>query len=184
MIITGIAHPPERLHERGPLPSPELIYLAKMALKEYEATHLVTSLEPGWDQALVKAAIELNIAFTVAIPFPGRDTALERESRLLYLDLLARAREVYRISECYNSTAWIDCHCWRVDQSGAVLALWEYEFSGETFKVMDYALKNDRQVINLWEDWFHLFNLRKKNSSLYTPRRSRGAQVFDGKRQN
>ncbi len=179
MIITGIAHNPTRLHEKTNTPSAELIYLASKALREYKATRLITSLAAGWDQALAKAALELKIPYTVAIPYPGRDAGLSHEEQVLYYDLLARAGEVYQVNDTYCDTAVMECHCWRVDQSDCVLALWEYDFEGETFQVIDYALKNDKEVANLWKDWSNLFSLRKNNPAAYTSAaRSKGAQIY------
>jgi hypothetical protein len=181
MNITGIAHPPERIRERGYLPSSELIYLAKMALKEYGATSLITSLAQGWEQALAKAAVELEIPFSVAIPYPGRDAEWKRDACVFYLDLLARAAEVFRVSDSYSDTAVLEGHYWRVDQSNLVLALWDYDFYGDTFQAMDYALKSGKQVTNLWKDWQHLFSLRRIRPVVSVQQRKIGAQIFEGK---
>ena len=178
MIVTGIAHPPVRLHERSELPSSELVYLAKMALKTYGATHLITSLAQGWEQALTKAAIELQIPYTVAIPFPGRDADWKREARLLYLDLLARACDVYRVSEEWSENAVMEGHFWRVDRAELLLALWDFEFQGDTFQTMSYGLQNDLKVVNLWNDWSHLYNLRRVRPAVSIQNRKVGAQVF------
>lgn len=178
MIITGIAHPPARLYEKSHLPSTELVYLAAKALKKYKAAHLVTSLSLGWEQALAKAALELDIPFTVAIPYPGRDSVLKKDALVLYYELLARAAEVYQISDAYCATAVMESNCWRVDHADGVLALWNFEFHGDTFQVIDYALKNHKEVVNLWRDWEYLFSLRRKDQSTYTPKKRSGAQVF------
>jgi hypothetical protein len=178
VIVTAIAHNPERIYERAVIPSVELVYLAKKALQEYQATHLLTSLEPGWEQALAKAAIELEIPFTVILPYPGRDSEWEREARLLYLDLLARSAGVESFSEAGTVTADLECHCFQVDHADTVLALWEYDFSDEVFAVLKYALKEDAQVVNLWEDWAHLFRLRRRSAALKQPAKRAGARIY------
>ncbi len=179
MIVTGISHAPARLHERTYLPSTELVYLATKALREYKAKHLVTSLSLGWEQALAKAAVELKVPFTVAIPYPGRDRVLRRDAQALYHELLSKADEVYQVSEEYDDSSMYEAHCWRVDCSDQVIALWDYEFRGDCFDVIKYALDHDRTVTNLWEDWRHLYMLRK-NQTTYTSYgdRTRGAQVY------
>jgi hypothetical protein len=180
MIITGIASSPQFLFERSNLASPELVYLAKRALAEYGATRLITSLSPGWEQALAKAAIELEIPYTVAIPYPGRDLEWKRELRIHYLDLLARASEVYQVAEFCNETALIESHLWRMERSDLMLALWDYEFEGEVFSIMSFALKNGKQVANLWEDWKHLYSLRRPQVTFVAQKRV-GAQVYQRK---
>jgi hypothetical protein len=179
MIATGIAHPPIRLHERSDIPSAELVYLATMALKTYGATHLITSLAQGWEQALTKAAIELKIPYTAAIPFPGRDAGWKREARLLYLDLLARAGDVYRICDEWSESAVMEGHFWRVDRAELLLGLWDFEFQGDTFQTMSYGLKSGVTVVNLWNDWSHLYNLRRTRPVVSIRNGKVGAQVFE-----
>jgi uncharacterized phage-like protein YoqJ len=179
MIVTGIAHPPARLHERSEIPSSELVFLAKMGLNTYRATHLITGLAQGWEQALAKAAIELEIPYSVAIPFPGRDADWKREARLLYLDLLARASDVYRVCDEWFEEAVMEGHFWRVDRSEIVLALWDFEFQGDTFQTMSYGLKTGRTVVNLWNEWSHLYSLRRARPVVSIQNRKIGAQVFE-----
>ena len=178
MIITGVSHKPERLFERSSLPSNELVYLASKALKSYKATRLITSLEPGWEQALAKAAIELKIPYVIALPYPGRNSEWSREARVAYYELLSRAEEVYQINDSCSETALFECHTWQVDRADVVLALWDYEFEGDTFAVIDYALQQDVEVGNLWQDWSSLYKLRKQNTRNMVESSRKGAQVF------
>lgn len=180
MIVTGIAHAPRRLNERTSLPSGEMVYLAKRALRLYRATRLITSLSPGWEQALAKAALELDLPITVAIPYPGRDQNWDRAARTSYLSLLTRADEVVRICDEPDEEAEMEGHRWRVDESDLVLSLWDYEFSGETYEVMTFALQTGKTVVNLWQDWDHLVKMRLRPAYQQPPaHHSRGAQVFD-----
>lgn len=181
MIITGIAHPPDRLREREALPSIDLVHLAREALKTYGATHLLTSLAPGWEHALAKAALELAIPFTVAIPYSGRDASWPRDARQLYLDLLARAGDVFRMSEESANTTELDGHLWRVDRADQVLALWDYEFNGDIYLTVSYALQLGTRVANLWQDWQTLYSLRKSRSTVLIQARNLGAQVFESR---
>lgn len=181
MVITGIANHPNLLHERTDLPSSELVFLASQGLKEYKATQLITSLSPGWELALAEAANELDIPYTVAIPYPGRDQKWKGESRIRYYDALARAFEVYQVADNYEENVMLECHYWMVDRADMILALWSYEFFGETFNVIDYGIKNDITVTNLWRDWESLYTL-KRTSRVKMGRIQRGgAQVFESK---
>lgn len=180
MIITGIAHPPARLYERQILPSLELVYLAVRALNRYGATEVITSLSLGWEQALAKAALELDIPFTVAVPFRGRNYDWNYDVDRLYNELLADADHIYCVSDEYTDHAMMLDHHWRIDRSDAVLALWDYEFQGETFTVIDYALKSRKSVFNLWKDWESLFRLRKYRPSTSQTSRN-GARVYDSR---
>lgn len=182
MYITGIGHPPERLHERKPTPSVELVYLAKRALLEYQATHVITSLALGWEQALAKGAQELKIPYTVAIPYPGREKEWEREVQIYYLDLIGRAKEVYRVADHAYEQALMDGHRWRVDRADLTLALWDYTFEGMTYEVTRYALCSGKQVFTLWREWERLYRLRRQPSVVAPANQRRGAQVYDSRR--
>ncbi len=179
MIITGLAHPPARLHERASLPSTELVYLAVQALRQYQAAHLITSLAMGWEQALAIAANELEIPYTAALPYPGREVEWPHGARAAYHDLLARAKEVILLTARYADTAVMAGHCWRIDRAGLVLALWDYDFSGDTFASIQYAVSIQKPVVNLWQDWDSLYSLRKPAFIIPVQKAGRGAQVFE-----
>jgi uncharacterized phage-like protein YoqJ len=155
----------------------DLVYLAVRALNRYGATEVITSLALGWEQALAKAAIELGIPYTVAIPFRGRNYDWNCDVNRLYHELLESAERIHCISDVYSDHVMIEDHLWRVGRSDAVLALWDYEFQGETFSVIDYALKSRKLVINLWKDWESLFRLRRHRSSPVQQSRN-GARIF------
>jgi hypothetical protein len=175
VIITGIAPPPGRLYGKSRLAANELVYLASKALKEYQASMVITPLEPGWDQALAKAALELKIPYTVALPYPGRDSEMSQEARVSYYELLSRAHEVYMISEQVSPAAWHECRCWQLDQSDMGLVLWDFSFEGEIFTAVKYGLDQGKTINNLWQDWCTLSNLRKIKNISY---QNAGAQVF------
>jgi hypothetical protein len=181
MIVTGIANPPNLLNERTNLPSAELVFLANQGLKEYEATHLLTSLSPGWELALAEAANELDIPYTVAIPYPGRDQEWKGELRIRYYGLLARAHEVYQVSDGCQENVMLDCHYWMADRADLILALWNYDFFGDTFDVVDYGIKKGIAVTNLWHDWESLYTLKRNLRVKMGPPRRHGAQVFEAK---
>jgi hypothetical protein len=177
MIVTGIAPAPQQLEERSSLPSNELVYLASKALKTYKATRLITSLQPGWEQALAKAAIECKIPYVVSFPYPGRDSEWSQEMRVLYYELLSRAAEVYQICDEYTETALRECQEWQTDKAELVLALWDYDFDSQVFSGIRYAVDHDVQVCNLWQDWESLTLLRK-NPQPSKAHRRKGAQVY------
>jgi hypothetical protein len=179
VLIAGIAHPPQELHERSDIPSGELIYLAKRALRVYKATRLITSLSPGWEQALAKAALELSLPYCVAVPYPGRDADWNDKLQVQYLSLLARAESVDRLAENYSTTALFEGHIWCVEQSQIVLALWDYEFNGFTFDIIDHAVENGRTVVNLWKEWSQLSSMRRRKNFANQIPRPKGAQIYD-----
>ena len=175
MIITGIAHSPSRLREKKEIPSLELAFLAVRALQEYQATRLVTTLAPGWEQALAKAAIELEIPYTVAVPFPRPNFFWHPDSEKLYMELLAGADEARKVKDPPVEINW------RIAQANLILALWDYEFQGEVYTLVDQALRMGKKVANLWQDWEALLSLKKVYGVVYNlPKR--GAQIYESRK--
>jgi hypothetical protein len=172
MIITGIAHPPSRLHEKKEIPSLELSFLAVRALQEYPATRLVTNLAPGWERALAKAAIELEIPYTVTVPFPRPDFLWHPDSEKHYKELLAGADKARIIKDPPGEIRW------RIAQADLILALWDYEFQGEVYTLLDQALRMGKQVANLWPDWEALLSLKKVYGVVYNLPKQ-GAQIYE-----
>jgi hypothetical protein len=177
MIITGIAPPPHQLYGKSHLAANELVYLASQALKKYKASRIVSTLEPGWDQALAKAALELKLPFTVALPYAGRDNSMAAGARIAYYELLSRSDEVYKISDVECPTAIFDCLCWQLDQSDMVLVLWDFNFEDDIFAAIKYGLDQRKTITNLWQDWQNLSNLRKIKNQSYQSWKT-GAQIF------
>lgn len=181
MKITGIAPGLSHLYEDNRPAFEELVYLATQALQVYHPTGLITSLYPGWDQALAKAAVNLGIPVHVALPYPQREQFLRLSFPDLYKDLLPKARHIESVSKTQHKDADLECHRWRLSRADTILALWDYEFSGETFQVIDAGLKARKQVVNLWEDWSRLYSLRKELDAVYRSQPARGAQIFTQK---
>lgn len=185
MKITGIAQPTQPWYDRTSLPAGDMVFLAMRALRFYQATQVVTGLKPGWDQSLVKAAIELDLPFTVVLPYPGYELAWNRSVRIAASDLLVRARRVEYITGCSENDAaagaWKEAHYRRVDQADLLMALWDFRFAGETYQVMNYALQTGKEVVNLWQDWDRLARLKRRPANQLQGKCTTGAQVYDNK---
>lgn len=181
MIITGIAHPPARLHERTRSPSLELVHFALLALQQYQATRIITSLEPGWEQALAKAAIELELPYSVVGSLAERPPELTNNIPSLIRELLEKADERIVLADAGSYPRYMYWQNWRADQADLILALWDYNFQGEPFQMIEYALKKGKPVANLWWDWDILVHVRRNRPLWFAPGR-KGAQVFEPKK--
>jgi hypothetical protein len=180
MIVTGVAQAPISIRERNQKASLELVFLAVRALEEVKATRLITNLAPGWDQALVKAALELELPYTVTVPgFYPVDQNSDTSSP--YRELLGRAREARRIMARGRELSRMDEIKWRVRQADLLLVLWDFDFESEIFQVVSYTVKKNKTVVNLWREWEALLRLRRNTAPALVPRRN-GAQIFESKR--
>jgi hypothetical protein len=179
--ISGIAPGLSRLYNRNGPAFDELVYLATQALQLYRATTLITSLYQVWDQALAKAALHLDIPIQIALPYRDRELFMRINNPQLYRDLLAKAENNECLSETFHDTVDIDCHRWRATRSDLVMALWDYDFCGDTFQVIDHALKAGKQVVNLWEDWSRLGSLHKELAAIFHSKQTSDTQIFSEK---
>jgi hypothetical protein len=179
--ISGIAPGLSHLYDRCCPPADELVYLATQALQIYLPTMILTSLYSGWDQALAKAALNLNIPIHVVLPYRKRELFIRINFPEIYRDLLPKAKYIECLSETYYLDLDMECHIWRADRADLVLALWDYEFCGDTFQVIDHALKAGKKVVNLWEDWSRLYNLRKELAAISRSGQTSITKIFHEK---
>jgi hypothetical protein len=180
MIATGIAHPAARLGQPLAAPTIDLVTFAAIVLREYRPTHFITSLFPGWEHALTLACIELDIPFTLVIP--SLDRRLEKGAVLpAYQHAAARATCIQHLPAGHSGDAREWGLLWRIDRADTIFTLWDYEFHGEIFRMLGQALRLRKSVVNLWEPWRSLADLRKLRTPLFAPPKM-GAQVFEARK--
>jgi hypothetical protein len=171
MILTGLAHPPTGLFESNPTPSIELISFARLALGQFSGATLLTSLEPGWDLALAKAAIEMEIPCRIALLHASPETDIYKNTQSI-------KRRFSQTIEIETVDLISDELCmWRIRQADQVVALWNYDFNGKTFEKIASALSLDKPVCNLWREWEKWVHMRRNRPTSMVPNRH-GAQVF------
>lgn len=128
------------------------------ATKNLELTEVITGMALGWDQAIAKAAFQLEIPFTAATPFEGQENYWPLPTQAMYHDLLKNAKEVVVVTKPKPvSTKLVikalqDRNAWMIDNSELVMALWDGS-SGGTHNAIQYATKKDRKVLNFWDSW-------------------------------
>ncbi len=168
MRIAATGHRPPRLglsyhSEHNRL----LTMFAKSVIEEsrqgYDELTMISGMAQGWDQAVAHAAVLLGISFIAAIPFDGQESPWPEQGRVRYRELLKRASEVVVVSPgSYAKDKYITRDRWMVNQSDAVLALWDGAKNGGTFETIRYAEDNDLEVVNTWEQWeSHFWRARK-----------------------
>lgn len=134
----------------------QLITFARKTLRDDRPKRMTVGMALGWDQAVAQACVDLDIPFTAAVPFEGQESTWPDASRARYARLLAFADHVQII--CDKDTmpvprAMQKRNEWMVDQSQAVMALWNGSFGG-THNCIRYAEKQHVPVTNIWEK-FH-----------------------------
>lgn len=151
MIIAGTGHRPDKLGGYGEEATGRLVTLARGWLRENNPERVITGMALGWDQALGWAAHDEGIPFLAAIPFTGQEKAWPALSQQWHNDLLNLAQEVVIVSDGgYAAWKMQIRNKWMVDNSDAVLALWNGS-DGGTANCVRYAQQAGKRIINLWE---------------------------------
>lgn len=153
MILCGTGHRPDKLggysEEAGEL----LASFATSQLIKLKPSLVISGMALGWDTALAKAAVELDIPFHAYIPFAGQDIRWPNISKYQYHELLAKAQHVKYCSEegyaVWKMQKRNEC---MVNDSNLVLALWNGS-AGGTGNCVGYASKTGTEILNVWDEY-------------------------------
>lgn len=159
----------------------DLLKLARGALKHYKPSHVISGGAIGWDIALAQAAAELNIAFTLAIPFIGFDKVWpeKHQNRLRWLMEVTEDMHRAEFSEAIYEDemlkielieeyepgivvigqglpvidAYHERNTWMVDHCDLLLLLWDKQPGGGTAHTNKFAKQKGVNTRNLWKSW-------------------------------
>lgn len=153
MVIAATGHRPNKLGGYSDTIAEKLMRLAWSALLSERPEGVISGMALGWDTAVARAAIKLDIPLIAAVPFEGQERQWPALAQYDYRKLLTRAARVAIISPGgYSARAMQQRNEWMVNESDKLLALWDGS-SGGTANCIAYAIKKSREVINLWDEW-------------------------------
>lgn len=163
MIICGTGHRPDKLGGYTQEVHDRLVLVARDALKELKPSRVISGMALGWDQALMEAAQRLAYPTVAAIPFKGQEKAWPMDSQRKFHDLLEDAMDVVFVCEdSYAPWKMQKRNQWMVDQSHAVLALWNGS-EGGTANCVKYADLMHKPVVNVWDNYVRLQGSEGRN---------------------
>lgn len=148
LAVTG--HRPDKLGGYGREAWNRLVEVAKGEIERLKPELVITGMALGWDQAIARACVSLEIPFDAYIPFAGQATVWPQEAQDLYYALLRNARNKQVI--CPGKYAhWMmqARNVAMVDNCDQLLALWNGT-KGGTENCVKYANKMGIPVINCW----------------------------------
>lgn len=110
-------------------------------------TSIISGMADGWDIALAKSSLNLNIPLAAAIPFHGHEKKGE------YQDILNNTltSAYYICSEGYEVWKLHRRNEWMADRANLMLAFWDGNKKGGTFNCIEYCRKKNIPWINLWD---------------------------------
>ena len=112
-------------------------------------TSIISGMADGWDIALAKTSLSLNIPLAAAIPFHG---FRGHEKKGEYQDILNNTltSAYYICSEGYEVWKLHRRNEWIADRANLMLAFWDGNKKGETFNCIEYCHKKNIPWINLY----------------------------------
>jgi uncharacterized phage-like protein YoqJ len=153
MIIAATGHRLGKLGGYGQEIQDRLEKLAMAGLKKYGATKVISGMAIGWDFAIAKAALKLELPLIAAVPFKGQECRWNAQTQLAYRELLEKACEVIVVSEGgFSGAAMQKRNEYMVDRCEMLLALFSGE-AGGTANCLEYAKKQKTRTIDLWNSW-------------------------------
>lgn len=101
---------------------------------------VLSGMALGVDQWAANVCINLGIPFDAVVPFQGQESTWPDSSISYYRYLLTKARRVEMLSPGPYSPALLHKrNRWMVDHADAVLAVWNGDMEGGTYRCLEYA---------------------------------------------
>ena len=158
LILSATGHRPNKIGGYSADADTKRCQLAHDFLKPRadRLKHVISGMALGWDMAWAEAALALSISFIAAVPFNGQDSLWPALSQKRYKVLLQHAKKVVVVcAGGYDVWKMQKRNEWMVDNSAAIVALWNGT-SGGTANCVRYANLKKVPVVNLWAKWAKL----------------------------
>lgn len=131
----------------------ELRMFARVVLRRHDPDLVIAGGALGWDQALAWATLDLGLKLRLVLPFKGMENRWEPDMRAEFRKMVERADSTTYLGECFDPDLYQARNVQMVDESEAVLALWDGRHHGGTFNCLRYAQAEGRRVHQLWQEW-------------------------------
>lgn len=154
ITIAGTGHRPDKLGGYfAPVEEELTRFLYRYIRDSYpECQRIISGMALGFDQALAKAAINLDLQLVAAVPFKGQEDNWSPAYQTHYNWLLSRAKEVVYVSlPGFEIWKMQKRNEWMINNCDLLLALWNGS-PGGTANCLGYA-RGKKPVTNLWSAW-------------------------------
>lgn len=155
MICAATGHRPDKLGGYGDGVLERLTLTATKWLQfigDRAPEKIISGMAQGWDTAVALSAIRLGIPLVCAIPFEGFQSRWPTQAQGRFKTILDSASQVHVVCEGkYAPWKMQKRNEWMVDNSDEILALWDGVSEGGTKNCIDYAIKQDKPIVNLFK---------------------------------
>jgi uncharacterized phage-like protein YoqJ len=154
VILSFTGHRPQKLGGYSAETSGKLTVFASKSLEKLSPSKCIIGMAIGWDMAVARSCARMGIPFVAAVPFVGQEKRWPDGPKREYARLLRQADSVEVIAPGgYEPFKMHLRNHWMVNNSNKLVALWNGDRDGGTFRCVEYAKTQNRPIINLWEDW-------------------------------
>lgn len=157
MILGVTGHRPPSLGGYDHGVKQRAIDLARSFLLIWQPDEVITGMAQGWDTAVAWAAHQLGIPFRAYLPGEWQPDAWPAPAREHYQRLLGLAASVQIcVAGPYDPGAMQIRNMRIVDDCDLLLALWNGQRSGGTWRCLEYATRRravPKPMVNLWPVW-------------------------------
>jgi len=157
VTLSGTGHRPTKLGGYTQQAFNKLVDVITSYLDSNPPDLVISGMALGFDQALCRAAINVNIPIWAAIPFVGQESPWPTQSRVIYKALLERCEK--QIVVCKGGYAAYKLQRrneWMVDQltkpDDILLTIYDGT-EGGTRNCIEYAKTKGVNIINLYDIW-------------------------------
>ena len=151
MILSATGHRPNKLGGYSAYALDKLRAIAYKKIEELKPEKVISGMALGWDTAVALATLQLGIPLVAAIPFAGQETKWFPESVRMYHRTLKRAEVIYVSKGAYAAWKMQTRNEYMVNNSDVILAMYDGS-SGGTRNCIEYAKKQNKQIINLYSE--------------------------------
>lgn len=152
-VIAVTGHRPQRLCGYGAPAQRVLENIAYAHLKAIAPDRVITGMALGWDRAVAEMCMVLDIPFVAAIPFHGQESRWSERDQQVYNLHLSYADEIVYVNDGgFSPQKMLQRNIWMVDNSAALLAMFDGQPGSGTAHCVDYARSLRRPIKNLFKE--------------------------------
>jgi uncharacterized phage-like protein YoqJ len=152
-IIGATGHRPKTLGGFYPQVQARLNRLARMYLERERPDKVVSGMALGWDTAFANIALQLNIPFIAAIPFPQQADIWPPAQKEMWEYLRSKAEREIVSYDRFSMHAFHKRNETIVDESTEIAALWNGNSGSGTAHCISCARRRGLAVINLYSEY-------------------------------
>jgi uncharacterized phage-like protein YoqJ len=154
VIVAATGHRPKDITEDHGV----VLLKARVKMEYRKADRLICGMAAGFDLLAAKAAMQLNIPVTAAIPWDGHRDSIDKDWRERWDKVFEYADVKHYVNDKVPEARWEyakflhNRNHWMVDNATHIMAYWTGKESGGTYECIKYAKSKGKLIANIYHD--------------------------------